>query len=101
MDASAAQAVTEACCLLLDAIIQMLHRSPIVDFDQRRALEAKVNLLHGLLGATHPRLLKPIAIPSAPARAMPVVGRNGEEWTIPHKRPRDSLTPSPDLSHKK
>ena len=98
MDASAARAVTEACCLL-DAIIQMLHRSPTVEFDQRCVLETKVRVLHELLDATQPRLFKPI--PSAPARGTSVVGRNGDEWKMRHKRPRGSLTPSPDLSYKK
>ena len=88
--------VTDACCLL-DRITQKLNNDPMIEFDQRHALNVKVRELQNLLDQSQPRLLRPIAstAPDAPPRSLKIVGRNGKRWEIPHKRPRDSLTPSP------
>lgn len=95
---SFATTVKEACCLL-DRITQRLNNDPMIEFEQRHILNTKVREVKDLLD--EPRLLNPIACtttaPDAPPRSLKVVGRNGERWEIPHKRPRDSLTPSPSF----
>ena len=99
MEESFTKTVTDACCLL-DRITQRLNSDPMIEFDQRHNLNAKIREVQNLLDKSQPRLLRPIAsttTPDAPPRSLKIVGRNGEHWEIPHKRPRDSLTASPFL----
>lgn len=102
-DPTIEQAVTEA-CNLIDTITQFLYHNPSKDFDRRQVLMTKIDTLQNLLDTSRPKLLRPVPYefrkmqaktPDAPARRLALVGKHGEKWSIPHKRPRDSLTPSP------